>query len=187
MTTDSLRKDHDLIEKVLKSMQVTIHLLNAGKQIPEPILMPVIDFSKNFTNVCHHGKEENSLFPALEKAGMPREGGPIAMMLMEHEITQKLANKMEESAKKYIDSGDQKQLVSDMIEYVEHVSQHLWKENNRLFMMADMHLMGHSDKIEEELNKVEDEKLQEIGKNRDRKSTRLNSSHSSVSRMPSSA
>ena len=167
MTTDSLRKDHDLIEKVLKSMQVTIHLLNTGKQIPEPILMPVIDFSKNFTNVCHHGKEENSLFPALEKAGMPREGGPIAMMLMEHEITQKLANKMEESAKKYIDSGDQKQLVSDMIEYVEHVSQHLWKENHRLFMMADMHLMGHSDKIEEELNKVEDEKLQEIGKNRE--------------------
>ncbi|MFB5611112.1 MAG: hemerythrin domain-containing protein [Nitrosopumilaceae archaeon] len=167
MTTNSLRKDHDLIEKVLKSMQTTIQLLNKGKQIPESILMPVVDFSKNFTNVCHHGKEEGSLFPALEKAGMPREGGPIAMMLMEHEITQKIANQIVESAKKYLDSGDSSQLISDMTEYVEHVSQHLWKENNRLFMMADMHLMGHSDKIEEELNKIEDSKLQEIGNNRE--------------------
>ncbi len=148
-------------------MQVTIHLLNTGKQVPEPILMPVIDFSKNFTNVCHHGKEENSLFPALEKAGMPREGGPIAMMLMEHEITQKLADKMAESAKKYIDSGDHKQLVSDMIEYVEHVSQHLWKENHRLFMMADMHLGGSSQQIEEELKKVEEDKLKELGHDRE--------------------
>ena len=167
MSTASLRRDHDLIEKVVKSMETTIGLLRDGKTVPESILMPVIDFTKNFMDVCHHSKEENSLFPALEKAGMPTTMGPIAMMLMEHEITQKLANKMEESAKKYIDSGDQKQLVSDMIEYVEHVSQHLWKENHRLFMMADMHLMGHSDKIEEELNKVEDEKLQEIGKNRE--------------------
>ena len=167
MTTNSLRKDHDLIEKVLKSMQTTIQLLNGGKQIPESILMPVIDFSKNFTNVCHHGKEENSLFPALEKAGMPREGGPIAVMLMEHEITKKIANRIEESAKKYLDSGDSSQLISDLTEYVEHVSQHLWKENNRLFMMADMHLMGNSDKIEEDLNKTEKAKLQELGSNRE--------------------
>jgi len=167
MTTNSLRKDHDLIEKVLKSMQTTIQLLNDSKQIPESILMPVIDFSKNFTNVCHHGKEENSLFPALEKAGMPREGGPIAMMLMEHEITQKISNRIEESAKKYLDSGDSSQLISDMMEYVEHVSQHLWKENNRLFMMADMHLQGNSEKIEEELNKTEEDKLKELGNNRE--------------------
>ena len=167
MTTNSLRKDHDLIEKVLKSIQTTIQLLNDGKKIPESILTPVIDFSKNFTNVCHHGKEENSLFPALEKAGMPREGGPIAVMLMEHEVTKKLANQIEESAKKYLDSGDSSKLISDLMAYVEHVSQHLWKENNRLFMMADMHLGENSDRIEEDLNKTEEVKLKELGHNRE--------------------
>ena len=85
MSTTSLRRDHDLIEKVIKAMQSTIQLLNDGKQIPESILLPVIDFSKNFTDVCHHSKEENSLFPALEQAGMPRNMGPIAMMLIDHE------------------------------------------------------------------------------------------------------
>ena len=64
MSTNSLRRDHDLIEKVIKSMETTIQLLNEGKKIPEFILAPVIDFSKNFTDVCHHSKEENSLFPA---------------------------------------------------------------------------------------------------------------------------
>ena len=67
MSTASLRKDHDLIEKVLKSMWATVSLLQTGKTIPEAILMPVIDFTKNFTDVCHHSKEENSLFPELEK------------------------------------------------------------------------------------------------------------------------
>ena len=70
MSTTSLRRDHELIEKVIKAMQSTIELLNDGKQIPESILLPVIDFSKNFTDVCHHTKEEKSLFPALEKAGL---------------------------------------------------------------------------------------------------------------------
>ncbi|MFB5612133.1 MAG: cation-binding protein, partial [Nitrosarchaeum sp.] len=51
MSTASLRRDHDLIEKVIKAMESTIQLLNDGKQIPESILLPVIDFSKNFTDV----------------------------------------------------------------------------------------------------------------------------------------
>ena len=51
MSTASLRRDHELIEKVIKAMESTIQLLNDGKQIPESILLPVIDFSKNFTDV----------------------------------------------------------------------------------------------------------------------------------------
>ena len=48
MSTASLRRDHELIEKVVKAMDATIQLLNENKTIPESILLPVIDFSKNF-------------------------------------------------------------------------------------------------------------------------------------------
>ena len=65
MTTNSLRRDHDLIEKVLSSMKTTISLLKDGKTIPESILLPTIDFTKNFVDVCHHGKEEETLFLSL--------------------------------------------------------------------------------------------------------------------------
>lgn len=167
MSTVSLKKDHDLIEKVLRAMWATLPLLKSGKTIPEPVISQVIDFAKNFTDVCHHGKEENSLFPQLEKKGMPKESGPIAVMLMEHQITRKLALRMEESSKTYVKTGDSVQLVTDMQEYINHVVQHIWKENNRLFEMAEMALRNDVEKVNDELASVEAEKLKEIGKTRE--------------------
>jgi len=167
MSTASLRRDHDLIEKVIKAMEITIQLLENGKQIPESILNPVIDFSKNFTDVCHHSKEENALFPALEQAGMPRNMGPIAIMLMDHERSRELANFMESSAKEYINSGSSKNLVDYMKQYVEHITEHLWKENNRLFLMAEARLQYVSQKVDKELTNIEESKLKETGKTRE--------------------
>ncbi len=167
MSTVSLRRDHDLIEKVLKSMWATIPLLKSGTSIPEPILNQVLDFTINFTDVCHHGKEENSLFPELEKKGMPRNAGPIAVMLMEHEITRKLATRMDSSSKTYLKSGDATQLIADMQEYINHVVQHLWKENNRLFEMAEMALRNDVEHVNTSLQDVENAKLKEIGKTRE--------------------
>ena len=166
MSTASLRRDHDLIEKVVKAMESTIQLLNDGKQIPESILLPVIDFSKNFTDVCHHSKEEKSLFPALEQAGMPSNMGPIAMMLVDHQRTREIGTQMEESAKEYLSSGDSTKLINDMQLYVEHVTEHLWKENNRLFMMAEARLQYVSEKVDKELNEIEESKLKDLGKSR---------------------
>ncbi len=111
MSTVSLRRDHDLIEKVIKAMESTIQLLNDGKKIPESILFPVIDFSKNFTDICHHSKEGNVLLPMLEQAGIPWNKGPIITKLMEHERSREIIKNMEESAKEYIDSGNSTNLI----------------------------------------------------------------------------
>ncbi len=167
MSTTSLRRDHELIEKVIKAMESTIQLLRDDKQIPESILLPVIDFSKNFTDVCHHSKEEKSLFPALEKAGMPTNMGPIAMMLIDHQRSREIGIQMEESAKEYLSSGNSTKLVSHMQQYVEHITEHLWKENNKLFMMAEARLQYVSEKVDEELNEVEKSKLEGLGKTRE--------------------
>ena len=166
MSTAHLRKDHDLIEKVIAAMQTTVSLLKDGKKVPESILLPTIDFAKNFTNVCHHGKEEDTLFPALGKVGIPTNMGPIRMMIMEHETTKKIAEKIEEFAKTYLDVGDPSNLIEGMELYIEHVKAHLWKENNRLFMMADARLQAYGKQVEEALQKTEDIKLAELGKTR---------------------
>ena len=166
MSTASLRRDHELIEKVVKAMDATIQLLNENKKIPESILLPVIDFSKNFTDVCHHSKEENSLFPALEQAGLPKNMGPIAMMLIDHERSREIATNMEASAKEYLSSGESEKLISDMKQYVEHITEHLWKENNRLFMMAEARLQYVAQKVDKELGEIEESKLNDLGKSR---------------------
>lgn len=166
-STESLRNDHFLIERMMRALNTTADLLKAGKSIPAPFLEQAIDFTRNFTNVCHHGKEEETLFPTLEKGGMPREGGPIARMLFEHEITKQLADKMAASVQSYIRSGNSDQLVADIRAYTDHVSSHLTKENFRLFAMADMMLQGKAAQIGKELAATEDAKLKVLGKSRD--------------------
>ena len=167
MTTNSLRRDHDLIEKVLSSMKATISLLKDGKTIPESILLPTIDFTKNFVDVCHHGKEEETLFPALAQTGMPTKMGPIARMLLEHQITKEIASKIEESSREYISSGNPEKLIHDIEQYIEHVTDHLHKENNRLFMMADVRLEPHTEHVEKALTETEKDKLNQLGKTRE--------------------
>ena len=166
MPTESLRKDHFMIEKMMRALNVTADLLMSGKAIPAQFLDQALDFTRNFTNVCHHGKEEDSLFPALERNGMPREGGPIARMIFEHTVTKQLAEKLEVSAKEYLQSGEREQLVADIRAYTDHVSQHLTKENFRLFVMADRILKTKADEVNKELSEVELAKLSALGRTR---------------------
>ncbi|HXG14305.1 MAG TPA: hemerythrin domain-containing protein [Candidatus Nitrosotenuis sp.] len=129
--------------------------------------MHTLDFAKNFVDICHHGKEEDSLFPELEKRGMPTHIGPIATMLMEHKQTREIAERMTLSSKEYLQSGSAEKLISDITQYIEHMAKHIWKENNRLFVMAEMRLKGYADQMNKSLDDVEKQKLQQIGKRRD--------------------
>lgn len=183
MLTESLRKDHKLIEKVLQALSATIKLLKDGKQIPEQILLPTLDFTQNFTDVCHHGKEEEALFPALEKSGMPTSMGPIHMMLIEHKKTKEIAEHIVLASKKYLEKGDSDYLIETLELYVQHVTEHLWKENNRLFMMADTRLNSTSNEIDKNLNDIEEKKLQELGKTRSHYESLVNELEKNVSEI----
>ncbi|MEM2760094.1 MAG: hemerythrin domain-containing protein [Nitrososphaerales archaeon] len=89
-------------------------------------------------NRCHHGKEEQGLFPLLEQKGMPHNMGSIAVMIMEHERTKIIVEEIREEMKLYRSNMDDPSILILAYEKcIEHVSQHLWKENNRLFQMAD--------------------------------------------------
>ena len=166
MSTESLQKDHNLIEKVLQALDVTIKLLKEGKKIPEQILLPTIDFTQNFTDICHHGKEEEALFPALEKAGMPSHMGPIRMMMIEHQRTKVIAGEIELASKKYLETNDSAELILVLEAYVQHVTEHLWKENNRLFKMAEVRLNHNAKDVDKNLEEIEEKKLKAIGKSR---------------------
>ena len=183
MSTESLQKDHKLIEKVLQALDATIKLLKDGKQIPKQILLPTIDFTQNFTDVCHHGKEEEALFPALEKAGMPSHMGPIRMMIVEHQRTKAIAEQIELSSKKYLETDDSVDLILTLEAYVQHVTEHIWKENNRLFKMADVRLTNNAKDVDKNLEEIEEKKLKEIGKSRSDYETLANDLEKSISEI----
>lgn len=147
-------------------MAATVQLLESGKAVPAPILNQVVDFTKNFTDVCHHTKEEESLFPALQSAGLPSRMGPIPVMLMEHRQSREIAAEMEGRAREYLESGEYGPLAASMRRYVQHVTEHLWKENNRLFMMAEARLQHDASRVSGEMDQIERRQLEEIGRER---------------------
>lgn len=158
--TASLRQDHDVIEKVLKALEATVSLFKEGKEMPMEILKDTLDFVTNFIDRCHHSKEENGLFPALNERGLPKEQGPIAVMLMEHEQGRKLANMLKDAIDRYAnDPNAKKDIISIAENYIALLTQHIWKENNILFNLADSILSDKADNMTEQLEKIEEEKI----------------------------
>jgi hemerythrin-like domain-containing protein len=106
-----------------------------------------MEFLTIFVDRCHHGKEEEFFFPALEAAGVPREGGPIGVMLSEHEKGRKLVARLKQLLAGY-QSGD-KQAASGIQQtikdYVDLLKQHIAKEDKVLFPMADAKLDANQD------------------------------------------
>src|SRR5262249_46340108 len=79
--TDLLSDEHRVIERVLVALQ---KLTTKPVEKSLDCWKKVLDFFSHFADQCHHFKEEQVLFPAMEERGIPRDGGSIGMMLMEH-------------------------------------------------------------------------------------------------------
>ena len=88
------------------------------------------------------------------------------MMLIDHERTKAIAEKIEEASKKYLATNDSEELILSLEVYVQHVTEHLWKENNRLFKMAEARLNHAAKDVDRHLEDVEEKKLKELGKSR---------------------
>ncbi|HLD37232.1 MAG TPA: hemerythrin domain-containing protein [Candidatus Nanoarchaeia archaeon] len=88
------------------------------------------EFEKHSLN-----KEEKALFPEIERF-IPREGGPTEMMIMEHEDLVNSINNCKDALKE----GDSVKLNENGSHIIELLRQHIDKEDNILFMMAEMHL-----------------------------------------------
>jgi len=83
-STETLVQDHLVILGVLEGLERHVNDARKTGVVPTAYLRDLITFCRVFIDRCHHGKEELCLFPCLEKRGMSRDDGPIAVMLQEH-------------------------------------------------------------------------------------------------------
>ena len=134
-----LMEEHRIIEGVLVSLEAAASRLDAGQPVRTGFFVDAADFIKGFADGCHHRKEEGVLFPAMEAAGLPRQGGPIQVMLAEHEEGRRLTRGIREAAERLQGGQPQAkvQLVSSAQSYVALLRQHIAKEEQILFPMAD--------------------------------------------------
>lgn len=140
--TDELKKEHQGIELMLRVLQAIADKLGQGEHIGTEHLDGIMEFLSIFVDKFHHGKEEEFLFPALEAAGVPRDGGPIGVMLSEHEQGRKLVARLKNAVTSYT-SGDKtatSAIKTVVDEYTSLLTQHIEKENSVLFALADVKL-----------------------------------------------
>lgn len=133
--TQQLKDEHEGILLMLRILdKVAAKIEDRGKIDPEH-LDRIVEFFQVFADKCHHGKEEDLLFPELEKSGIAREGGPIGVMLAEHQQGRAFVKGMAEGAAQN-KKGDAKglaQFARNAREYITLLRQHIGKENEISF------------------------------------------------------
>lgn len=158
--TDVLMEEHRLIERLLDSLDLAASHLDSGKPVRPGFFIEAAEFIKGFADGCHHRKEEGFLFPALEAAGMPRDGGPVGMMLYEHDEGRAFTKTMREAAAE-LESGDASAaaaVAQNARGYVTLLRRHIHKENMILFRMADQVIQGAArDQLTADFEQVERE------------------------------
>jgi hemerythrin-like domain-containing protein len=160
--TQQLKDEHEGIKLMLNIIDSISNSMENGKELNTDHFEKILDFLKVFVDKCHHGKEEDILFPDLEVHGLPKEGGPIAVMLHEHQMGREHIKSMNIAFNEF-KSGNKlaiARIISGSRDYVELLRNHIEKENNILFMMADKALNeSEQSKLFDDFEKMEIEKI----------------------------
>jgi len=134
---DVLVNEHELILQVLSATEARLNTLGEG-DFPTEFFLHVVDFLSNFADGCHHFKEEDTLFPVMERRGVSAQGGPIGIMLHEHTVGRSHIAGIRENIPAASEGSQRavEQLRTHAAAYIDLLRPHIDKENNILFQMA---------------------------------------------------
>ncbi len=142
--TAILREEHQWILRVVEALQRTLEATLGGGDLDLHAIGDCVSFFRLFADACHHGKEEDLLFPELVASGLPGDSGPIAVMLAEHRRGRAFVQAMKEALDQ-LRAGDaeaEHRLLQAAFGYIELIRGHIAKEDNILFEIADMRVHG---------------------------------------------
>jgi hemerythrin-like domain-containing protein len=160
---NDLKMEHNAVQLTLRILDKFCQKIEqSGEIIDVQHLDQLLEFFKVFVDKCHHGKEEELLFPALENVGVSREGGPIAVLLNEHQQGREYVRNMNASLSQY-SKGNQTSIgefLKTARAYINLLNQHIDKENSVLFPLAEKHLSeGEQAKLWEGFELIEEQKI----------------------------
>ncbi|MCE1272938.1 MAG: hemerythrin domain-containing protein, partial [Chlorobiales bacterium] len=74
---DDLMHEHEAILEAFQVLKGIVGRLDDGGSVAEGDISDILGFLKLFADGCHHGKEEQLLFPALVRVGLSEDEGPL--------------------------------------------------------------------------------------------------------------
>jgi len=156
--TSILSDEHKNILKVIDSVLKQCGDIEEGKEIDKEFFGRAVDFIKNYADKFHHSKEEDILFLELNKDGVLEHCNPIEQMLHEHNLGRGFVKGLSEA----VDKGDKAEAVKNARGYCDLLQEHIFKEDNILYPMADTALKEETQKsIAGKFAKIPDLKFEE--------------------------
>jgi hemerythrin-like domain-containing protein len=134
-----LMEEHRLIERALDAMDAWVTTVGSGSESDHKAeLARFVSFIREFGDTYHHAKEENILFVAMVDHGFPREAGPIAVMLHEHDAGRSFVNTLDALAQQTTtwSEADHGTLARTVGEFSALLRGHIQKEDQILYPMA---------------------------------------------------
>ena len=134
---DFLVSEHEMIERAMAVLRSNLEKIDTAVKAPLQ-MQRAIDFLLEFGDKMHNTKEEKFLFPLMGQKGLPVEGGPIGVMLMEHDAERKLLHRMMAELPNLAEatSASRQKFAGEGFEYLKIRAEHIWKENDVLYAMG---------------------------------------------------
>ena len=137
--TLDLKQEHGKIKLILRILEKICKRLDSGEAIEPEHLDMAIAFIQGFADKCHHGKEEDVLFPIMKEAGVKGAEDLIRVLLIEHSMGREYVRALVEAVNAYKSSDIEApaKISQNAMKYVRLLDPHIDNENSTLFPMAD--------------------------------------------------
>lgn len=134
-----LLDEHRLISRMVNVLTILHKRLESEDQVDVKVLTDVVDFFRMFADKNHHAKEEDALFPALERRAVNPEGCTIQSLKSEHEQARILTMTLTDSIGEYKAGGPtaKNKIYTAIGKSIELYNDHIWRENILLFPKAE--------------------------------------------------
>jgi hemerythrin-like domain-containing protein len=140
--TEILVREHEDIRALLAIVLEMCRRLEAGVGVPADHLEEAVELIRGYADNYHHAKEEDLLFPEMERKGIPRDSGPIGVMLAEHDEGRAYVRNAADAIEPYREGHEPARLIiaANLRNYAGLLDQHIEKENQILYPMADQQM-----------------------------------------------
>jgi len=160
--TEELRKEHGIIMRLFVVLQSIGGMIDRHDTAMEAHLEQIMEFLTVFVDRCHHGKEEEILFPELVASKIPDEGEMVRVLVSEHLAGREMMEEMRRALdrrKQHVDEASS-EFADVSNRYVTLFRQHIRRENGILFPAVNERLSpDRQAQISKGFQKLEHEKI----------------------------
>lgn len=125
--------EHIIITSAIDIAKEAIKLISKNEIAYETLIRNLLHFFKVYADQYHHSKEENILFPEMNKKNELLEDGVIKEMMDNHEDFRSLIISIEN----FLDKKDYIRTQQQLHIYTEALLDHIAVENDEVFQIAE--------------------------------------------------